>query len=48
VERNTALLDGHSRLPEDGRPRIEDAGRCESVNQAGVWQLSSATVGPAK
>lgn len=47
VERNTALLDAHSRLPEGGRPRVDDAGCCESVNQAGVWQLSSATVGPA-
>lgn len=35
VERNPALLDAHSRLPKDGRPRVEDAGACESVNHAG-------------
>jgi len=47
VERNTALLDAHSRLKPEARPRMDDAGGCQTVADRGVWQISSTTIGPS-
>jgi hypothetical protein len=46
VERNTALIDAHSRLDPETRPHMEDAGDCEAVEEGGVWRISSTTIGP--
>jgi hypothetical protein len=46
VERNTALVDAHSRESPDRRPIMEDAGGCDRVLDAGVWQISATTVRP--
>jgi hypothetical protein len=48
VERNTALIDAHSRLTDDDRPRFEDAGDWETVEDGGVWKISIATVRPPR
>jgi hypothetical protein len=46
VERNTALLDAHSRLAPAARPSMDDAGGTETVDAGGVWQISATTIGP--
>jgi hypothetical protein len=46
VERNTALLDAHSRLDVSARPCMGDEDGCEAVSDGGVWRISSTTIGP--
>lgn len=46
VRRNTSLLDAHSRLDDDRRPRMEDAETWEVVEEGGVWRISATTIGP--
>lgn len=47
VERNTALLDAHSRLDPHARPCMKDTFGCDTVEEGGVWRVSSTTIGPS-
>jgi hypothetical protein len=46
VRQNTSLLDAHSRLTDERRPRMDDAEKWEAVEEDGVWRISATKVSP--